>query len=62
MDIERDLLENLIRKIGYLGHHVFVRYDPLRKRNNFTVAIDGERLCDTDNPVEELSDWYEEKA
>ena len=62
MDAERGLLENLMRWIGNfgMGHHVMVRYDPLRERNNFTVTIDGERLCDTDDPTKELMDWYKE--
>jgi hypothetical protein len=62
--IIRVSLESLMKWIGSYGAgcHILVRYDPLREKNNFTIVIDRERLCDTDDPVEELMDWYKERV
>ena len=40
----------LMRELGKSGHHVTVRYDPLREQKPFTVVIDTYRLGDTEEP------------
>jgi hypothetical protein len=47
----------LMQVLGESGHHVMVRYDPLRETNNFTVVIDNLRIGDTDNPKELLENY-----
>ena len=50
----------VMRDIGERGHHIFIRYDPLRTKNNFTVVIDRERIGDTDHPSILLGNWWGE--
>ena len=45
----------LIESLGKLGYHVFVRYDPLRKNNNWTVMIEEDL---TDATREYKSSYY----
>lgn len=53
-------LDILMLAIGsVLGFHVFVRYDPLRKKNCFTVVIGDKRIADTDSPLKILRDWID---
>ena len=40
----------LMAALGEKGHHVMVRFDPLRPDHNFTVVIDSQRIGDTDSP------------
>ncbi len=56
-------IEDLMLAIGKRGHHVFMRYDPDRKSNMFTVMIGSKELddmnpgfsrMDTDEPLEAL--------
>jgi len=39
------------------GQHAFVRFDPLRSNNRFTVVVGQERLGDTDSPCELLENY-----
>lgn len=64
----RDNLLELMCEIGEHGYHIYVRYDPLRTENNFTVFVGppktsgesqsfGGRLGDTDDPVGFIRHW-----
>lgn len=48
------LIEESMKKIGDMGYHCFVRYDPERKDNFFTVFIHNVRICDTNDPARVL--------
>lgn len=52
-----DNLVALMINIGKEGNHIFVRYDPIRKKNNFTVCINGERIGDGKNPVKIINEY-----
>lgn len=47
-------VEQLMNKIADNGHHVMIRVDPERKTKRFTLVFNGERLIDTDNPLDDL--------
>lgn len=54
-------LEFLMKQIGHTGHHVFVRYDPEREFNHWTVMIASRQgRCDTDAPVKTLVKMWNE--
>jgi len=46
-------LETLMRRLGEMGYFVFIKVDPLRKRNLFTVIV-GTNRTDTDDPFRAL--------
>lgn len=48
------MLQEVMQALGERGLHVFVRYDPDRKRLKWTVMIEGDGRRDTDDPLETL--------
>lgn len=42
---------------GLNGEPFMIRFDPLRKKNRYTVTIAGARLTDTDSPGIAISDF-----
>lgn len=50
-------LLGLMQHIGKMGKHISIMYDPERKEKNFTIVINGERLCDCDYPNIELLEY-----
>ena len=53
-----DSLENLMRTACLKGQHVFVRVDPERDKNCFTVMVGNFPRVDTDDPVNILRRYF----
>ena len=45
---------DLMRKLGEGGIHLTVRYDKWRDKRRFTIIGPEGRICDTDNPFQDL--------
>ena len=52
-------LEHELRDAYRKGICIWVRNDPYRKKNIFTVLVGGERLGDTDSPAELIHNYLE---
>lgn len=50
-DLLKPTLEAEMKRVAELGHSVWIRYDRFREHHYFTLLLDTERLCDTDDPV-----------
>jgi hypothetical protein len=54
-------LEWLMFQIGQYGFPVFVKYDPVRDSDGFTVMVGKYPRTDTDNPAQVLEEILEKK-
>lgn len=56
---------DILELIEYIGHKyklvIFLKYDGLRESNKWTILIDGQRICDTDNPRDALYQFLKGK-
>jgi len=50
-------MDRLSRLLMAIGQHAFVRFDPERSENKFTVVVNNERLGDTNAPCELLEKY-----
>ena len=54
--LERATLESEMRRVSELGNCVWIRYDRWREHHFFTILLNNERLCDTDDPIGALQE------
>ncbi len=54
-------LRDVMKGLGRHGIYTMIRYDALREKNNFTVVLDNQRIGDTDEPLELLCSYLEDK-
>ena len=50
----RFTMQDLMAKLGEMGHHVLVRFDPARDKFKWTVMLASRGRVDTDMPLETL--------
>lgn len=50
-------MRDLMARLGSLGYHTMIRLDPQRDRHSFTVCLNEQRICDTDEPLESLCEY-----
>ncbi len=60
-DVINNSIDRLMFLLGQRGFGVYIRYDPFRDKDNFTVCIGNKRIGDTDNPRELLKSFLKER-